>query len=300
VVDIDPQFAIAWVNLGLAYSTIGEAALSAESTRRGYELRNRASDPERFFIATMYDRQVTGNLERELQTLTLWAQTYPRDARPHGLLSGFATHGTGKYELCLEEAAKGIALDPEIIFHYDNLVTCNLYLGRLDEAERAWQRLASRSPTYLLVPLLGYHFAFLKGDQNGMDRQAAATRSSAGGEERIAHLQALVLARAGRLEAAATMSRRAVDVAERAGHREAAAIYEAAVAVWNALFGDGPAARAHAAAALQLSKGRDAQYGGRRRACVRGQRDPCGTRSQPISKSAIPKTHRCRRVICRR
>ena len=30
---------------------------------------------------TIYDRQVTGNLERELQTLTLWAQTYP--ARIH-------------------------------------------------------------------------------------------------------------------------------------------------------------------------------------------------------------------------
>ena len=50
-----------------------------ESTTRAYQLRDRASDRERFFITTMYDRQVTGNLEREQQTLESWARTYPRD-----------------------------------------------------------------------------------------------------------------------------------------------------------------------------------------------------------------------------
>jgi hypothetical protein len=259
-VDIDPQFAIAWVNLGLAYSTIGEAALSAESTRRGYELRNRASDPERFFIATMYDRNVTGNLERELQTLTLWAQTYPRDFRPHGFISGFGAHGTGRYEFCLDEAPKAIALDPSVIFHYFNLVTCNLALDRLDQAEREWQRAAKLYPTAWDTAILGYHISFLKDDTAGMDRQAVAARKSPGGDEVMSQMQALVLARAGRLQDAAKMSRHAADVAEQDGHRESAAVYEAAVAAWNALFGDAPAARAHAAAALQLSKGRDAQY----------------------------------------
>jgi hypothetical protein len=78
---------MAFGHLGLGYSAIREAALSAEATARAYQLRDRASDPERFYIAAMYDRQVTGNLERELQTLTLWAQTYPRDPIAHGLLS---------------------------------------------------------------------------------------------------------------------------------------------------------------------------------------------------------------------
>jgi len=76
----------------------------------------------------------------------------------------------------------------------------------------------------------------------------------------ISHIEALVLARAGRLKAAAQMSRRAIDLAEQAGHPESAAIYEGAAAAWNALFGDVPAARQRAAAALRLSKGRDAEY----------------------------------------
>ncbi|HEX7796729.1 MAG TPA: protein kinase [Vicinamibacterales bacterium] len=258
--EIDPQFAMAFANMGLAYSTVGEGALSAQSTTRAYELRSRASDPERFFITTMYDRQVTGNLERELQTLTLWAQTYPRDTRVHGLISGFATHGTGKYELCLEEAPKAIALDPDTVFPYGNLVTCNLFLERIDDAERAWQRAAARYTTVRDVFVFGYYLAFLKGDRQGMDRQVAVAHTAPGGEEQMTHLEALTFARAGQLELAADSSRRAVDVAERAGHHEIAATYEAAAAAWNAFFGNMAAARQRAAAALRLSTGRDAQY----------------------------------------
>jgi serine/threonine protein kinase/tetratricopeptide (TPR) repeat protein len=259
-VDIDPQFALAWVNLGLAQSGLGEAALSAESTTRGYELRNRASDRERFFIATMYDRQVTGNLEREMQTLTLWAQTYPRDATAHGLLAGFGPHGTGQYELCIQEAQKAKALDPEIIFSYGGMVSCNLYLDRLDAAERAWQRAVDLNMTMGGIPVLGYHLAFLKGDSAAMDRQAAVARSRPGGEEQISHLEALILARSGRLQQAANTSRHAMDVAEKAGHRERAALYQAAAAVWKALFGNAAEGRRLASAAVQLSRGRDVEY----------------------------------------
>jgi tetratricopeptide (TPR) repeat protein len=259
-VEIDPQFGYAWVNLGLSYSAVGEAALSAETTTRGYELRERATDPERFFIATMYDRQVTGNLERELQTLTLWAQTYPRDFRAHGLMAGFISHGTGRFELCLDEAEKAIALDPGTIFSYLSLVTCNVFLDRLDQAERAWQRAATMNSGFRDIPLFGYHIGFLKGDRAAMDRQAAAARSLAGGDELISHAEALVLAHSGRVQRAADLSRHAVEVAEQAGRRESAAVFEAGAAAWNAFFSDTAAARQGAAAALRLSRGRDAQY----------------------------------------
>ena len=77
-VEIDPKFAMAHAHLGLAYSNIGESVLSAESTTKAWQLRDRVSDRERFFIDFTYDRQVTGNLEKAYQTLELWVQTYPR------------------------------------------------------------------------------------------------------------------------------------------------------------------------------------------------------------------------------
>jgi hypothetical protein len=93
-----------------------------------------------------------------------------------------------------------------------------------------------------------------------MDRQAAAARSTPGGDESMSHMEALVLARTGRLESAAMMSRRAIDLAERAGHHENAATYEAAGAAWSAFAGDATTARQRASAAQRLSKGRDAEY----------------------------------------
>ncbi len=110
---IDPDFAIAHAQLGIFFSNEGESALSRQSTVKAYQLRHRATDAERFFIETVYDRQVTGNMDREMETLEAWAQSYPRDSTPHGLLAGFATRSTGRYEESIAAAERSMALDPE-------------------------------------------------------------------------------------------------------------------------------------------------------------------------------------------
>ena len=54
----------------------------------------------------------------------------------------------------------------------------------------------------------------------------------------MAHEQALALARSGRLQAARRSSNRAMDLAVQEGEREAAATYQAARAVWEAVCGN--------------------------------------------------------------
>ena len=101
----------------------------------------------------MHDRQVTGNLERQQQTLESWARTYPRDPDPHGLLSGFATIGSGKYELSIEEANKALALDPDLMPPYANLAHSYMCLGRLADAEATIQRASDRKLDFLDFPV---------------------------------------------------------------------------------------------------------------------------------------------------
>ena len=141
---IDPNFAMAHARLGINYSVLGESVLARESTLKAYQLRERASDSERFFITTMYDRHVTGNLEREQETLESWAQTYPRDPNPHGLLGGFATTSTGKYELSIEASGKAIALDPDLAPPYGSQGFSYIYVDRLADAEAAVRRATER------------------------------------------------------------------------------------------------------------------------------------------------------------
>jgi serine/threonine protein kinase/tetratricopeptide (TPR) repeat protein len=260
---IDPQFAIAYAYLGLMYSITGEGDLAATNTRHAYELRDRAGDREKFFIALTYDRQLTGNLEKEGETAAMWAQTYPRDAMAHGLWAGYVTQGTGQYEKTIEEAEITIGLDPDQVYAYTSVVNGNLRLGRFPEAEKALARAAANhmDMSHSGFCTLRFQLAFLRNDRAGMDREMAQSRGRSGVEDAILHNQALVLARAGRLREAGETWQRARELARQTGKREAAGIYEAAAAVCDAVCGRTAEARKRAHAALELSKGRDVEYG---------------------------------------
>jgi tetratricopeptide (TPR) repeat protein len=241
---------------------MGESALARQSTLKAYQLRHRASDVERFFIETLYDRDVTGNLEREQRTLESWAESYPRDARPHGLISGLALTSTGKYELSIAEADKAIALDPDLTPAYVNRAINQLYLNRLDDAlltvRRATERKLESPEWFTLVP---YFVAFLKGADDELSRIATTARKIPLLEDIVSHLEALALARSGRLQDARRMSALPVEIAQRSGRRERAGLFEAATAVWEAFYGNAAAARQSATKALELGRGREVDYG---------------------------------------
>ena len=259
-VEIDPQFAMAYASMGLMYSNIGESVLAAESTRKAYQLRDRASDRERFFITTLYDRQVTGNLEKEQQTLRLWGQTYPRDRDAHGLLAGLASVGSGHYERAIEEATIALGIDPDFGPGYISIAYSHFSLNHMAEAEKTIRTASERKREIPDLLLLDFYVAFVNGDKAGMDRTAAQARGKPGVEDWMLHSQSEVEARSGRLQTARSMSRRAQDMARQAGQRESAASYEAGEAVWEALFGNAAPARHSATAALELSNGRDVEY----------------------------------------
>ena len=260
-IELDPRFAMAHAMLARFYADMGESVLSADATRKAYELRDRASDNERFFITFTYDRQVTGNLEKALQTLEVWVRTYPREVNAHGLISGFSSQGTGRYEETIKEAEIAIGIDPDVTPAYLNLTYANLYLGRMREAEAAIQRLSGRKQEIPDLWIARYHLAFLKGDRAGMDAEAARATGKPGAEDSMLHEESMVSAGSGRVRMARGMSRRAVDLARQAGERERAALFAAGAAVWEGFVGNAPAARRGATAALELSKGRDAEYG---------------------------------------
>jgi tetratricopeptide (TPR) repeat protein len=246
--------------MGLTQSGLGESVLAAKNTSTAYELRDHATDRERFFITTLYDRHVTGNLERELQTLRLWQQTYPRDRDAHGLASGYALQGTGRYEESIAEANIALGIDPDFTFGYTNIAFAYFYLDRFAEAETARQRSLEhkREPSELF--LLRYYLAFVNGDTAGMDRAADQAKGKPGAEDWMLYSQSLVLSRSGQLQRAGNVSRRAVEVALQEGQRERAATYKAGDAVCEAWFGNASAAKRNAIAALEFSRGRDVEY----------------------------------------
>ncbi len=261
-VEIDPNFAMAHAMLGLGLSGIGESALSAESTTKAWLLRHRVSERERFYIDFLYDRDVTGNLEKAYQTLESWYQAYPRGENPNaqGLLAGLATHGTGRYERAMEMSRRRIAANPDEAVGYGSLAQSCIFLDRFPEAAISLQRAAERKLDNSNHRVMRYTLAVLAGDTERMDREVALAKGKHGVEYRLAHEEALALARSGRLQLARRSSSRAMDLALQEGNREVAASYQAARAVWEAVYGNGAEGKSNAIAALDLSKSRDVEY----------------------------------------
>jgi len=260
-VEIDPQFAAAYASLGLMYGSMGETEVGSENTRRAYELRGRASDKERFFITAYYDGRATGNQKKAQQTCEAWAQAYPREWTPHSFLAGFIYPVLGEYEKAAEEAQKATELAPDFGVGYALLGINSLSLDRLGEAEDAGRRAVERKIETPDLALLRYDTAFLKGDSGGMQREVAAVRGKSGVEELISGHQAFALAYTGHLQEATKMLHRASDLAQQAAHREEAAVFETRTALWEAFYGNTPAAKPAAMAALGLAKNREVQYG---------------------------------------
>jgi tetratricopeptide (TPR) repeat protein len=257
-VAIDPQFAMAHADLGFMLWNLGQTDLGAEHVRIAYGLRERLSDRERRFVLMLYDREVTGNLQKEMQTLEAWVQTYPRDSDALSIIGGWAALGTGQYERGTQVGEEVIRLFPDMSFGY-TVAAHYLSLDRFAEAEDALRRAAARKLELPEMLVSRYYLAFLKGDEAGMNREIARAPGEHAGDW-MAHNQALVFARSGRMQQARTMWEHAVASAQQAGRTEMAGIYEAAEAVCEAHLGNQADAKEHARIALKLAKGRDVLY----------------------------------------
>ncbi len=258
-IELDPKFAMAHAMLGTVYHNLGEKSLAADSTSKAYDLRNRVSEWEKFYIESHYYHFVTGDLEKARQAYEFWAQIYPREPVPPTNL-GDIYQTLGQYDRSLGEFREASRLSPSEGLNAGNLVIGYIHLKRLDEARAAGDDALSKNLDSVDLRLNLYQLAFLKSDLQGMAQQVAWAMGKPGKENLMLYMEADTAAYSGKLVAAREFSRQAAASAAHAGEKEMQAGCEAAAALWEALYGNVPEARAHASATLANSIGRDAQY----------------------------------------
>jgi tetratricopeptide (TPR) repeat protein/predicted Ser/Thr protein kinase len=260
-IELDPNFALAYAWLGLLYVDIGESGIAADYTRKAYELRDRTTEAEQYFIAARFHKVVTGNMEMAVQTCKLWMQAYPRLELPHNSLSGAIYPVTGQYQQGVAEGLEAVRLSPDFSPSYALLLFNYVSLNRLDEAKAIYAQALERKLTNPFFHRALYQMAFLQNDGAGMAQQLAWSAGQSGVEDKILGMDADTAAYYGRLGDARDVSRRATDSAQRAEEKESAATYLALAGLREALFGNPAEARRRATMALGPSAGRDVQYG---------------------------------------
>ena len=258
-IELDPNFAFAYAFLGRVYGDSGESAQAVPYLQKAYELRERASEPEKFFISANYYLGVSRNIENARQTCELWKQAYPRSDVPHNLMSGGIYPSIGDFEKAVEEGVQGVRLAPNFPIAYSNLAFDNILLDRLDEAKATFNLARQRKLDNPFLHILGYEIAFLQNDAAEMARQASEAAGKPGVDDAMLAMEAETAAYSGRLKDAREFSRRAMESAERSHEKENAAMSGALAALREALFGNAADARRYAAAALESSTGPDVQ-----------------------------------------
>jgi serine/threonine protein kinase/tetratricopeptide (TPR) repeat protein len=257
-VRLDPNFAMAYARLGTNYANLGQTTRAAESTRRAYELRERVSEREKFYITSHYEHFVTGNLEAARKAYELWAQTYPRDTAPLSNLS--VIYGAlGDIDKALFASQEALKLSPGSGLGYANLVSGYVNVNRLDEARATAQEAQAHNLDNPGNHQTLYIIDFLQHDAAGMGREAAVLMGKPGFEDVMLASESDTAAYGGQFSKARELTRRASESAQRADEKETAAGYVAEAAVREALVGNMSLAKQQAQAALNLSTGSDVE-----------------------------------------
>jgi tetratricopeptide (TPR) repeat protein/predicted Ser/Thr protein kinase len=255
-VELDPNFATAYAAMSIAYSNLNQAGRAAENARKGYELRERVSERERFSIEANYYLAATGELEKAAQTYEMWQQTYPRDDVPCANLE-FIYASLGNPEKALAETGKAIRLEPNAEINYSNLVAAYVSLNRLDEAEAVYKEADERKLEGEGLLANRYQLAFLQGDTAQMAHIASAAMGKPGTEDFLLAMQADTEAWYGRFKNARKLTQRAMDSAQHNDAKETAAGYQAAAGLREVEAGNREQARGDADAAMKLAPNRD-------------------------------------------
>ena len=171
-VELDPNFAMAHAVLGVALSNDGNFAEANNYLRKAYELRDRASEAEKFYIEGHYYDIVTGDYESAIELYKRWTQTYPRQNSPWDNLS-LAYQTLGDQEKALAAANEALRIDPTDEFGYQNKTVSYLFMNRYDEAKAVAETAKSQKIDPIVIHDTLYSIAVIQGDQAAMQRESA-------------------------------------------------------------------------------------------------------------------------------
>jgi eukaryotic-like serine/threonine-protein kinase len=259
-IELDPNFALAYDNLGVDYSNLNQPSLAGAYLNKAFDLRERVTEREKFHITSQYYGLAAGDLEKANQIYEMWIKVYPRDDVPYGDL-GSNCMILGQYEKAAAQTRESLRIDPtSSVVPYINLGEIYLALNRFDEAKTVTQEAVDRKFEGIALHLNLYALAFFQGSAAAMKQQVDWALGKAGGEDWMLSVASDTEAWSGKLSRARELSRQAVESARHSDQTEPAALWQANAAIREGLFANTDAARQYAAAAVRLAPGsRDAE-----------------------------------------
>ncbi len=249
---LDPDFAMAHAALSSVFRNTDRSTEAPQFSRRAFELRDRVSERERFFISWRYYLDAAQAWDKALELSSSWTSTYPREPFAFNSL-GLASAAFGDHEQAVRAFLEAIRLDPGFVPPHGNLAGSLLALNRFAEARQRLSEANERRIAFITVRRMGYLLAFIENDRPAMVRELDLVRASSDASWALIW-EARASAFAQDRRAAHDLFQRGVAAAVGDGAREVAAQWTMEDAEVHAIVGECDAARSEVQAGLGLSR----------------------------------------------
>jgi serine/threonine protein kinase/tetratricopeptide (TPR) repeat protein len=250
--EIDSNFALAYGRLASMYYTLRQYELAAAASKKALDLSSRVSERERLYISAGHYDNVTGEVEKYIQTLEIWKRTYPRDASPPNNLA-VKYNELGLYDKAEPEAREAIRINPNSASGHSLLAAALVGLNRFDEARQVIAKAQAQKLDTTAMRRTLYRVAFVQGDAALMQQQIEWLKGRP--DEYLAQAwQSETAAFSGQLRRSRDLSNQALQAAERLNLTDVAAQIAVGGATRDALFGDCKQVKEQTAKALELTR----------------------------------------------
>ena len=254
-VELDPNFAWVYARMGTVYANAGELEPAKEFTRKAYELKDRVSEREKLYITEHYYETVTGELDKEIETLELYDHTYPTDSVPGNNL-GIAYSQTGEFEKAAEAARHSMVADPNSSNSYSTLSYAYAAMDRPDEARQILDQALKRFPDSEDIHWAALWVALSIGKRDEAQRQLTWAKGKPT-EFTFLEIQARALQSEGKLKSSGEAMQQAMELERSQNLKEIELTDLGVLAMVQADFGACDQARKNAAT-IPTGKTRDA------------------------------------------
>jgi len=231
---LDPNFAMAHFDLGIAFDNAGDTGRGREYIGKAFDLIDRVSEYERETLAG-YHYASTGESDKAMDAFRLASRNYPRAWAFHNELS-VAHIDLGQFEEGLKEGQEATRLQPRVEPPYRRQLDAYMCLDRLGEAKELAKKVRMLGIDGTRIHQHFLEIAYIEGDQAAVARE---TQWYAGKPEEYLSfgLQAANRNVLGQRRESSRLYQRAAQTALRRGLRNAAAEFEEADARADALSG---------------------------------------------------------------
>ncbi|UCE41234.1 MAG: protein kinase [Candidatus Aminicenantes bacterium] len=160
--EIDPEFAMAWRSVAMAFNNLGRRPAKLEAITKAFELRDKVSERERYTIEADYYKSWEKNYDKAMEAYQKLLGLYPDDTIGNTNL-GILYFEMEEFDKAITHYEKKIQNDPDDRLGTWNLIETYEAMGLYDKANQVIKRYLDRNPDNIAFLLKQYNVFLYQG-----------------------------------------------------------------------------------------------------------------------------------------